>query len=76
MYSPCLMVCFETLRSLKVQSQVSANMFLKVRRRKNVSFSRCDSCLKVCFETLRYLMAERHILAGAGGWAQSFSTDP
>ena len=32
--NPCLMVYFDTVRSLKVQSHVSANRFLKVRQRK------------------------------------------
>ena len=73
MCNPCLMVYFDTLRSLKVQSHVSANRFLKVSRRKNVSFSRCDPCLKVCFDTLRYLMVQRHLLAGVGGLAQPVS---
>ena len=67
MYNPCLMVCFDTLRSLKVQRHVSVKTLLKVRRRKNVSFSRCDPCLKVCFDTLGYLMVQTHILAGVGG---------
>ena len=67
MCNPCLVVWFDTLRSLKelkIQSHVTANRFLKVRRRKNVSFSRCDACLKVCFDTLRGLMVKRHILVG------------
>ena len=67
MCNPCQMVCFDSLRSLKVQRHVSAKRFLKVRCRKNVSFSRCDPCLKVCFDTLRDLMVQRHILAGVGG---------
>ena len=58
---------FDTLRSRKVQSHISASRFFNARRRKNVSFSRCDPCLKVCFDTLRYLMVQRHILAGVGG---------
>ena len=40
MCNPYLMVCFDTLRRLKFQSHVSTNRFLKVRRHKNVSFSR------------------------------------
>ena len=67
MCNPCLMVCFDTLRSLKVQNHVSASRFLKVRRLKNVSFSRCDPCRKVRFDTLRYLTVQRHNLAGVGG---------
>ena len=34
MCNHCLMVSFDTLRSLKVQSHVSTNRFLKVRHRK------------------------------------------
>ena len=41
MCNRCLMT-FCTLRSMKVQSHVSANRFLEVRPRKNVSFSRCE----------------------------------
>ena len=67
MCNPCLMVCLDTVRSLKIQSHVSAIRFLKVRRRKNVSVSKCDPCLKVCFDTLGCLMVQRHILAVSGG---------
>ena len=60
----------------KVQSHVSANRFLKVSRRKNVSFSRWDPCLKVRFDSLRYLMVHRHILAGVEGLKSFFLYDP
>ena len=51
---------------------VKYNTRIKVRRGKNVSFSRCDLCLKVCFDTLRFLMVQRHILAGVGGCWKPF----